>query len=270
LLRTIEEKKIRRVGGLADVRTDVRIIAATNRDLQQLANQGRFRLDLLYRLKVLTLTLPPLRERGDDIHWLAEHFINLYARKYDRHPKRLGPDAVAALAGFPWLGNVRELAHVIERAMLLVEADTLEAWHLGLESHLPAEAQDTVPAGAPAPGTLQEVERRKRCGRPVSAGGSGSRADRPEPSRARDVLLLAVRVHERAQDAFHGGQLDRHGHELVERGGAALVAAGVVREQRQVARALQERIRGELQVDRQVGKAVAVSHHRAHPLSSPT
>ncbi len=107
---------------------------------------------------MLTLALPPLRERGDDIQWLAEHFINLYARKYDRHPKRLGPDAVAALAGFPWLGNVRELAHVIERAMLLVEADALEAWHLGLESHLPAEAQDTVPAGAPAPGTLQEVE----------------------------------------------------------------------------------------------------------------
>ncbi len=159
LLRAIEEKRIRRVGGLADVPTDVRIIAATNRDLQRLANEGRFRLDLLYRLKVLTLALPPLRERGDDIQWLAEHFINLYARKYDRHPKRLGPDAVAALAGFPWLGNVRELAHVIERAMLLVEADALEAWHLGLESHLPAEAQDTVPAGAPAPGTLQEVER---------------------------------------------------------------------------------------------------------------
>jgi len=81
------------VGGLADVPTDGRIIAATNRDLQRLANAGRFRLDLLYRLKVLTLALPPLRERGDDIQWLAEHFINLYARKYDRHPKRRGPGA---------------------------------------------------------------------------------------------------------------------------------------------------------------------------------
>ncbi len=159
LLRAIEEKKIRRVGGLADVRTDVRIIAATNRDLQRLANDGRFRLDLLYRLKVLTLTLPPLRERGDDIARLAEHFMTLYARKYDRRAKQLGPDAVAALASFPWIGNVRELAHVVERATLLVEADTLAAWHLGLESHLPAVAQDIVPAGPPAPGTLEEVER---------------------------------------------------------------------------------------------------------------
>ena len=159
LLRAIEEKKIRRVGGLADVRTDVRIIAATNRDLQRLANEGRFRLDLLYRLKVLTLALPALRERGDDITRLAEHFLGLYARKYDRRPKRLTPDAVAALASFPWIGNVRELAHVAERATLLVAADVIEAWHLGLESHLPAEAQDTVPAGPPAPGTLEEVER---------------------------------------------------------------------------------------------------------------
>ena len=192
LLRAIEEKRIRRVGGLADVSTDVRIIAATNRDLQRLANEGRFRLDLLYRLKVLTLALPPLRERGDDIQWLAEHFINLYARKYDRHPKRLGPDAVAALAGFPWLGNVRELAHVIERAMLLVEADALEAWHLGLESHLPAEAQDTVPAGAPAPGTLQEVERQLMRQALESNGWNVSEAAR-RLGVSREVLRYRMR-----------------------------------------------------------------------------
>ena len=159
LLRAIEEKTIRRVGGLADCRVDARIIAATNRDLARLATEGRFRLDLLYRLKVLTLVLPPLRERGDDVSILANHFLDVYARKYDRPPKRLTEGAEAALAAFAWVGNVRELAHVMERAMLLVEGDAIAAWHLGLESHLPAEAHDTGPADAAGPGTLEAVER---------------------------------------------------------------------------------------------------------------
>jgi two-component system response regulator AtoC len=159
LLRAIEEKTIRRVGGLIDCRVDVRIIAATNRDLARLAADGRFRLDLLYRLKVLTLTLPPLRERGEDVNILADHFLNVYARKYDRPPKRLTEGAEAALSAFEWVGNVRELAHVMERAMLLVEGDTIAAWHLGLESHLPAAAQDAGPADTTEPGTLEAVER---------------------------------------------------------------------------------------------------------------
>jgi DNA-binding NtrC family response regulator len=159
LLRAIEEKKIRRIGGLGDCRIDVRIIAATNRDLERLASEGRFRLDLLYRLKVLTLALPPLRDRADDVRILAEHFIGVFARKYDRRPKRLTAEAGAALAAFQWVGNVRELAHVIERAMLLVEGDTIEAWHLGLESHLPAGTQDRVAADAAEAGTLEAVER---------------------------------------------------------------------------------------------------------------
>jgi two-component system, NtrC family, response regulator AtoC len=162
LLRAIEEKKVRRVGGLNDCRVDVRIVAATNRDLDRLAAEGRFRLDLLYRLTVLTLTLPPLRERGEDIPLLAAHFIAICARKYDRPPKRLTSEAVAALAAFPWIGNVRELAHVIERAMLLVEGETLEAWQLGLESRLPdAERSPSTPSAppVPAPETLEAMER---------------------------------------------------------------------------------------------------------------
>ena len=154
LLRAIEEKTIRRVGGLGDCRIDVRIIAATNRDLTRLAAEGRFRLDLLYRLKVLTLTLPPLREREGDVVVLAAHFLGLHARKYDRRPKRLTPGAEAALAACEWVGNVRELAHVMERATLLVEGDTVDAWHLGLESHLPAPA-DGAAADAAEPGTLE-------------------------------------------------------------------------------------------------------------------
>jgi DNA-binding NtrC family response regulator len=155
LLRAIEEKKIRRVGGLGDCRIDVRIIAATNRDLSRLAEDGRFRLDLLYRLKVLTLTIPPLRERGDDVTRLAEHFIGILARKYDRARKRLAPAAAAALLTYPWVGNVRELAHAIERAMLLVEDEVIEAWHLGLDARAPGESA----AAAVNPPTLEAVER---------------------------------------------------------------------------------------------------------------
>jgi DNA-binding NtrC family response regulator len=159
LLRAIEEKIVRRVGGLSDCRIDVRVIAATNRDLARLAAEGRFRLDLLYRLKVLTLTLPPLRERGRDVVLLAAHFLALYARKYDRPPKRLTPDAEAALVACDWIGNVRELAHVMERATLLVEGEALDAWHLGLESHLPAAAEHPPPGAGAEPGTLEAVER---------------------------------------------------------------------------------------------------------------
>jgi DNA-binding NtrC family response regulator len=191
LLRAIEEKRIRRVGGLVDSRVDVRMVAATNRDLARLANEGRFRLDLLYRLKVLTLTLPPLRERGDDIRVLAEHFIGLYARKYDRRPKRLTADAEAALAACTWVGNVRELAHVMERAMLLVEGDTIEAWHLGLESHLPADAAD---APATEPGTLDAAERQLMRQALEANGWNVSLAAR-RLGVTREVLRYRMRKH---------------------------------------------------------------------------
>ncbi|HJQ85075.1 MAG TPA: sigma-54 dependent transcriptional regulator [Candidatus Binatia bacterium] len=191
LLRAIEEKKVRRVGGLADCRVDARVIAATNRDLARLANEGRFRLDLLYRLKVLTLTLPPLRERGDDVGVLATHFLDVYARKYDRRPKRLTPDATAALAACHWVGNVRELAHVIERATLLVESDTVDAWHLGLESHVPAEAADTPDVG---PGTLEATERQLLRSALESNGWNVSVAAR-RLGVTREVLRYRMRKH---------------------------------------------------------------------------
>jgi two-component system response regulator AtoC len=194
LLRAIEEKKVRRVGGLGDCRIDVRIIAATNRDLTRLASEGRFRLDLLYRLKVLTLALPPLRERGGDIQLLASHFIALYARKYDRRPKRLTGDAEAALASCEWIGNVRELAHVIERAMLLVEGDTIDAWHLGLESHLPAEAPEPGRTEAGEPGTLDAVER-QLMRQALEANGWNVSVAARRLGVSREVLRYRMRKH---------------------------------------------------------------------------
>jgi two-component system response regulator AtoC len=191
LLRAIEEKTTRRVGGLADCRIDVRVIAATNRDLQRLANEGRFRLDLLYRLKVLTLALPPLRDRGEDLRLLARHFIETCARKYDRPVKRLTPAAEDALRACRWIGNVRELAHVIERAMLLVAGDTIEASHLGLESHLPAEAGE-VPAAEG--GALEAAERQLMRQALEASGWNVSDAAR-RLGVSREVLRYRMRKH---------------------------------------------------------------------------
>lgn len=159
LLRIIEEKKIRRIGGLSDTHVDVRIIAATNRDLSQLAAEGRFRKDLLYRLNVLTLTLPPLRERGEDAQLLADYFLGLYARKYGRPRKTLTPAAAAAVASEPWVGNVRELAYAMERAVLLADGDTISAAHLAREIRAPASTETNAGSSVPVTGTLEEVER---------------------------------------------------------------------------------------------------------------
>jgi two-component system, NtrC family, response regulator AtoC len=155
LLRVIEEKTVRRLGGLHDVEVDVRIIAATNRDPAQEVAAGRLRKDLFYRLNVLTLTLPPLRERGEDTLLLARHFLDVSARKYARPPKSLAPSAAACLLRDRWVGNVRELAHVIERAMLMVDADVIEARDLRQPTTVdgPDAERDTE-----APG-LEAVER---------------------------------------------------------------------------------------------------------------
>jgi DNA-binding NtrC family response regulator len=130
LLRVIEDRVVRRLGALADLAVDVRIIAATNRDLADEVRAGRFRQDLFYRLTVLTLELPPLRTRGDDVLLLARHYLELYARKYGQPLRRLADDAVDALLGERWIGNVRELAHVVERAVLMADGAVIEARHL--------------------------------------------------------------------------------------------------------------------------------------------
>jgi two-component system response regulator AtoC len=137
LLRVIEDKVVRRLGSLADTPIDVRIIAATNRALDEEVAAGRFRQDLFYRLNVLTLTLPPLRSRGDDVVLLARHYLAHYARKYGRPPLTLSPEAVAALLAERWIGNVRELAHVIERTVLMTDAEVLDARHVAVGGRAP-------------------------------------------------------------------------------------------------------------------------------------
>ena len=140
LLKAIEDRSVRRLGGLRQKTVDVRIVAATNADLDRSAQEGAFRADLLYRLKVLTLVLTPLRSRPDDVVPLARHFLAEAGRRY-RRPRRLTPDAEAALRAYEWPGNVREVANVIERAVLLYEGEEIGAGVLGL----PALARGGAP-----------------------------------------------------------------------------------------------------------------------------
>ncbi len=130
LLRVLEDQNFRRLGGVRDIQVDLRVVAATNRKLTEAIEQGRFRLDLYYRLNVIQVVLPPLRERAEDVIPLAEHFVRMYNTKFKRHVKGISHSAAAALLAHDWPGNVRELRNVIERAMVLEEADWIQASNL--------------------------------------------------------------------------------------------------------------------------------------------
>ncbi len=127
LLRVIQEREFRRLGGVESIRVDVRIIAATNSDLLAAVTRGTFRDDLYYRLNVILIKLPPLRERTEDIPMLAEHFIRKYCAENNREPAALDPAALKVLMDYDWPGNVRELENVIERAVVLSTSKTLTA-----------------------------------------------------------------------------------------------------------------------------------------------
>ena len=126
LLRFLEEKTFRRLGGTADIKVNVRIIAATNQDLEKTVRDGKFREDLYYRLNVLRIEMPPLRARGRDVLLLAEHYIHVFSQEFRRPVRRLSAAAEQALLAYPWPGNVRELRNLIERAVFLAESDILE------------------------------------------------------------------------------------------------------------------------------------------------
>ncbi len=172
LLRFLQERTFERVGGRATLRADVRVITATHRDLASQVSAGRFRQDLYYRMRVLEITIPPLRERGgDEILSLAEHFLALYARRYARSGVRLSRAAIEALRGHAWPGNVRELEHTIERAVVLSSGDAITQELLGLpvpvrrSSQVPPEVASASDDGAtdvvmPLGLSLDEVERR--------------------------------------------------------------------------------------------------------------
>jgi transcriptional regulator with PAS, ATPase and Fis domain len=151
LLRVLEEKRVTRVGGTAPVEVDFRVIAATNRDLQALVKEGRFREDLFWRLNVFTVEIPPLRERAEDILSLAEHFLASFAHAMSRHGLALSPEARQALLAYDWPGNVRELRNAIERAVVVCTGPVVEP------GDLPVRV--TASSSRPAPGSLADAER---------------------------------------------------------------------------------------------------------------
>jgi DNA-binding NtrC family response regulator len=127
LLRVLQDKEIRRVGGKEAIKVDVRIITATNKELEKELSEGKFRDDLYYRLKVVNIELPPLRERAEDIPELARFFLNKYNREFGRRIKAIDPAALKLLSEYHWPGNIRQLETVIERAILMNEKDTVTA-----------------------------------------------------------------------------------------------------------------------------------------------
>ncbi len=141
LLRVLEDRTFFRVGGTVPIRVDVRVVAATNRDLQKAIRDSAFREDLYYRLAVVTIVIPPLRERRDDLPLLAHHFLESVRRRTKKSVRAISQEALEALARYPWPGNVRELENVIERAVILADGDTLEEKALPAEIREPRAAQ---------------------------------------------------------------------------------------------------------------------------------
>jgi transcriptional regulator with GAF, ATPase, and Fis domain len=127
LLRALQEKEIERLGGRRTIPVDVRLIAATNRDLGKMVKSGEFRSDLYYRLKVFPITLPPLRERTSDIPLLVNYFVNKHARRMNKPINMIPEETMAALVAWPWPGNVRELENFLERAVILTPGSSLRA-----------------------------------------------------------------------------------------------------------------------------------------------
>ena len=203
LLRVLEDRRIMRVGGSELLEVDFRLVAATNRDLEKEIADGRFREDLYYRLKVVTLRIPPLRERRDDIPLIAEHYLRAFCKEHGRESKRFTPEAVAALQDYPWQGNVRELKNAMESMVVFHRGELVEPADLpaeirsvlGVEGRAPAPLTSAAPAAggaaepaAPAgPKTMADIEREAILGMLERTGGR-----RVEAARRLDIGLRTL------------------------------------------------------------------------------
>lgn len=194
VLRVLETREFERLGGTSTIRADVRLVAATNRDLKDEVATRRFREDLFFRLSVMPITVPPLRDRGADVLLLAHHFVERHAQAGGRRPPTLDDEARAALLAYRWPGNVRELQNCLERAAILADGDVITAPHLHLrEAALPSAPMAGVPQGLDLTGTLAEVvaraqvtaERQKIAAALVEADN--------DPGRAAELLDLTFR-----------------------------------------------------------------------------
>jgi len=179
LLRVLQEKEIQRVGGEEVLRVDVRVIAATNRDLKAEIKGGRFREDLYYRLNVVALAVPALRERREDIPLLAQHFLDSFAEKNRKHIKGFTPQAMDRLVRYDWPGNVRELMNAVERGVILCRGDYVSEMDFPLSvSDVPVPEQEAVREELLADLPLEEVEKVTILQTLKSAGGNKSETAR--------------------------------------------------------------------------------------------
>ena len=176
LLRALQEHEVQRVGGQETIRVDARILAATNRDLEEAVQSGLFREDLYYRLKVVELEVPPLRERQGDIPLLVSYFVQKFAHQNKREVKGLTPDCMDLFNRYPWPGNVRELEHAIERGVILMRGDYLDISVLPMALQRWAGLHEEAPAEEPA--TLKEAEKALILKTLEETGGNRSEAAR--------------------------------------------------------------------------------------------
>ncbi len=172
LLRVLEERRFQRVGGTETLEADVRVVAATNRDLARAVAEGSFREDLYYRLHVIPITLPPLRERREDIPFLVQHFLERFAKELKRPLSGVSPEAMSALVSHPWPGNVRELRNALERGAVVAQGSVIQLADLGIAS---PEALRPPPGD---PLSLEEVEKRHVADVLGWAGGNVTQAAR--------------------------------------------------------------------------------------------
>jgi DNA-binding NtrC family response regulator len=195
ILRALEEKRFERVGGTQSLHVDVRVVAATNRNLKQRVAERQFRDDLYFRLSVFPIHVPPLRERSEDVLILARHFVEKFCRDLNKKPLAIAPGAADELRTYSWPGNVRELQNCIERAVILCEGDTIHARHLNLPfRHAPMPSSTDPWERIDLSGTLPDVLRRitadveRRKIEQVLAGAGGNR------QRAADALHVPYKL----------------------------------------------------------------------------
>jgi len=192
LLRVLEERQVMRVGGSELIDVDFRLIAATNRDLEREVSEGRFREDLYYRLKVVTLRIPPLRERPGDMQQLADHFLGIFCQEHGKPAKRLSQEALELLSRYPWPGNVRQLRNVMESVVVFHQGELIQPADLPVEVR---ESSALAPPGGPVqvvagePRTMADIERQAILETLDRTGG--------HRARAADILGIGLRTLQR-------------------------------------------------------------------------
>jgi DNA-binding NtrC family response regulator len=176
LLKVLEEKEFRRLGSSRSVRVDVRVIVATHRNLKEMVKTGKFREDLYYRLSVVPIVIPPLRDRRDSIEILARVFLDFYCKQTGRSIQSFTPEVIAALKQYSWPGNVRELRNVVERCVILTTADTIGIDDLGLSPVISTSVQDPESPHAMPIMSLAECEKNLMCSVLKSVNGNKNKA----------------------------------------------------------------------------------------------